>query len=295
MSVFDFLGLGFSGHVKIAGKPLPLDPSQNSALDNLIKSSSNVSSSMASAEGDIPVRDRRSLTLGITVPMCAAALRCFDLVMFSWRRDGDFRAAFSVEAIIASGEGFRSATAYFTGGSLNVPNEGLCSVTFEVTAWEWENVTGTDGPDRISQEVPVLTSDEYQPIPHWATTLNHSGQPGICQSIDFSGDQRYTFGQLLEITPRPPTPRVITGGPLTLGLTYVTIAKAGQRPAESGSVEMEIGGVTVAGNSIPAFVFSVPFMYRDPQYNFTGWGSQNELIRLSAGWSILGQTPTLSG
>ena len=295
MSVFDALGLGFSGYVEIDGKPLPLDPSQNAALDNLIKSQSNVSSVMSQAEGDIPVRDRRSLTLGITVPMCAAALRCYDRVMFEWRRNGDYKAAFSVKAIIASGEGFESSEAYFTGGSLNVPQEGLCSVTFEVTAWRWENLTGTNGPDRVDRKVPVLNNADYQPIPFWAASMTHSGQPGICQSIDFAGDQRYFFGQLLEVTARPPTPRVVTGGPLSLNLTYVTIAEAGGRPAESGSATMKIGGVVIAGNGIPEFTFSVPFMYRDPQYSFTGWGSAEELIRLSVGWALLGETPTLSG
>jgi hypothetical protein len=268
-------------------------PSSAVENENLIKSSGATTTSIPTAQGDIPTRDRISLNISVTVPMSRDALLVFDSAFFQWRRLGQNGRSHTIRFVVANGEGWTSDEAYVVGGGLSSPEGDLGTVSFEIVAYKFSRISRDVNTDPETPCDCSLGNANLAVLPNWCTTVDHSGQPGTCLSFDVTTDNSWNFQQLLEATARPPTPRVIAPGALQLGLSYTTLAERNilNNVDDSASVSLLLGGCDQGHANVPLTTFVIPLMYKDPNSSYSGVGEQNTVSRLTVGWSVLGQAP----
>ena len=291
-SLSTILGQGYSGAANLDGRWLMLTASSAQEDDNLIKSTGSISNQIPQATGEIPVRNRRSLNLSLSCNLTAESVALVRENTLDWRLAGLNGKPSSITAYLANGEGYSSDEAYVRSAALSAPEGGLCTCTFSVVAYRWSDLASLATTPRSQARFIPFGSALHQPIPHWMTSVDHPGHPGIPLSWSLSLDNGYSFYQVCEHTPYPPTPRVVVPGPLIADLNLTTLAVPGSRPAETAmNVAVRIGGGTTAGVTVPLTTFNIPLMCRDPARSAQGFGDQNTPIRWQASWKALGAVP----
>jgi len=288
----DVLGLGFAGFAKIDDVFLMLNASSAIEEDNLMKSAGAVSTVISRAAGQTPVRDRRGLSLTLSSDLTPLTADLIARTMYDWRRSNLLGNTHEVEVSIAGGEGYTTTEGYVESVSMSSPQGALCSVSFTIRSWSWTDTTGVELQREASAFLP-FNDPNFQPIPNWDTEVEFDAQPGECLEFQLDLDNNWFFGELLEGTRLPPTPRFISAGPLILNFTYTTLAKKGERPAESGSPKITLGGSPSLGANpaVPEKVIEIPLVYRDPSRQLMSFGEQNGVVRWQASWQALGVIP----
>jgi hypothetical protein len=291
-SLSTILGLGYSGAANLDGRWLMLTASSAQEDDNLIKSAGSISNRIPSAAGEVPVRNRRALNLSLTCNLTAEAVSLAHENTFDWRLAGLNGKPSSLTVYLANGEGYAADEAYVQAATLSAPEGGLGTCTFSVIAYRWNDLSAATGTPRSQARFIPFGSALYQPIPHWMTSVDHPGHPGVPLSWSLSLNNGYSFYQLCETTPYPPTPRAVVPGQVVADLNLTTLAFPGSRPGETAvNVAVRIGGGTTAGVAVPLTVFNIPLMYRDPARSAQGFGDQNAPIKWQASWKALGAVP----
>jgi hypothetical protein len=287
------LGLGYSGYATIDGVGLLLHSASPPAeSDNLIKSQGTVGDVPDLAAGELVARNRRSLEFTLTSDLCPAVLELGLQTVLAWRQANQFSNAHAVVVIPANGEGYVAPEVYIHDVSITVPRDGLATITFRCTAWHWTEILSTGVTPAIQGAFPVFAVPAYQPIPFWDVAVTHSGQVGVPQELGVDFRNGWQFRQLLEGTPGPPTPRLIYPGPLISTLRLVTLAQRNQRPAESGTATIVFGGGRPGNTTCAATTLTLPFLYRDPQRTYEGFGQPNVPVYWSVVWSTFGTVPS---
>lgn len=291
-SIQTMLGLGYAGAANIDGFWMMLKGSSVSEDDNIIKSSGAIANSVPLATGEIPVRNRRSLSISVSSDLTYSSARCAAANSFNWRNSGFFARACNVSLYLANGEGYFSNQAFVDQISISVPEGQLGSVQFTIKSYVWTDLAGSVTP-RLQAAFNPYASGLHQPIPHWAAPVNHPGQPGVPLNWTLNINNGYQFYQLVEgVFGYPPNPRVIVAGPLIVDLNLTTLAYPGQRASEvSSGVQCQMGGYTVSGVAVPGTLFTLPVVYRDPSRQAQGFGEQNVPIKWQAAWKVLGPCP----
>ncbi len=291
-SLSTILGLGFSGAANLDGRWLMLTASTAPEDDNLIKSTGSISNQIPTAAGEIPVRNRRSLNLSLSCNLTAESVALAHTTTLDWRLAGLNGKPSSLTVYLANGEGYTADEAYVQSAVLSAPEGGLCTCTFSVVAYRWNDLSALNATPRSQARFIPFDSALHQPIPHWLTTVDHPGHPGVPLAWTLSLNNGYTFNQLCEVTPYPPTPRVVVPGPLLAELNLTTLAFPAARPAETAAnVTVRVGGSVTAGVAVPLTTFTIPVMYRDPARSAQGFGDPNAPIKWQASWKALGVVP----
>lgn len=291
-SIQTMLGLGYAGSINVDGYWLMLRGSSATEDDNIIRSAGNFSNQIPFSVGEIPVRNRRALTLGISTDLTLNSLAVALVNTLSWRNAALNGKASTVYVYLANGEGYYSPEAYVDSATISVQEGQMGQASFQIKSWLWQDLYGNPTPRAQAAFIPFAAS-AHQPIPHWATTVNHPSQPGVPLAWNLALHNQYQFYQLLEITPYPPTPRVVTPGLLTGDLSLTTLADPGARPQEGAiNVSIQIGGGPISGTVVPLTTIVIPEVVRDPNRQGLGWGEQNSPIRWQASWKIIRQCPT---
>jgi len=258
--------------------------------ENLIKSTSAVSTSVSKATGEIPVMDRRSLQCQLNADLTPAVTAMLDTWMFAWRRANLYLKAHEVTVVLASGEGYTTSKAYIDAINVVSPDDGGCSVGFDITAWDWTDLTGTELA-RVNSAFNPFNDINQTIIPHWDTCAN-TGGIGNTLSFGFGVSHNYGYHQLCQAVGSAPEPALILAGPLAVTFAAVTPAKRGIRPPNRiDGAQIKLGGVVDTAR--PQRVLTIPTLYRDPGRNPTGVGEQNTLIRWNAGWAALQDVPEM--
>jgi len=294
-SIETILGSGYSGAANLDGNWLMLRSSTATEDDNLIKSTGNMANLIPHRTGEVPVRNRRSLTLNLNADLTYAAIQAAVANSFTWRTAGSNGKQSTVSVILANGEGYQSTQAYVESFTLQVPEGQLGQISFAVKCHVWSNLSGDVTP-RLGGYFNPFFDSSHQPIPHWAAPVEHGGHPGIPTSWSLSVNNAYTYYQLCEgVTDLPPNPRVVVPGPMMVDLNLTTLAYPSARPTEwTTDVSCQIGGYNISGVTVPATTITFPLLVRDPSRQVTGFGDQNMPVKWQASWKSVGICPTVT-
>jgi hypothetical protein len=287
-----FLGVGYAGYARLNGVFLGLLPSSTDEQDNLYRSTGTVSTLVAAATGQVPVRQRRQLTCRLTADLTPATLGLVHALTFDWRNFGATVGVVNFEVVFANGQGYQGPEGYVEEVTVQVPESGSCTVNFDVRAWRWTDTPGGTTPS-TQTAVNLFGDPQYQPYPHWDTKIEHSGHPGIARHFTWGLKNAWQFRFLMEGTLTPPTPRVAFVAPLGVALSLTTVALPNQPPGESGSAILTFGGHRDGASVTPQTRFLLPALYRDPGRHIEGYGDQDHLLEWSADWVALGGAPQI--
>lgn len=286
------LGLGYAGLAIFDGVPVPLLSSTPDVQENLLKSQGTISTAIPNAVGEVPIRDRSALNISLSMQLCRATAALAGQASVAWWLAGLNGRSHTLNVYGATGLGFTSPEAYVSSVGISVPDNSLGTVTFNITAYRWVRTPGGVLPRHQVGFTPYM-NPAYQPIPHWDTTCQHTGMPGITQAFNVNFNNNYAFNQLCEAYGQVPTPRMIYPSYLTVDLSLTTIATPGALyPAETGSCFIVLGGGKPGNTTSPPTSLTLPLLYRDPTHSIQGVGDQNGLIKWSAGWKGLGPSPS---
>ena len=296
----DIAGLGYSGYCKINNVFVPYNPSSVSESDNHIEAEASIGNNPSHPMGRIPVRSRKSLDVTISTDITLTTLELLNTELLTPRFNGSVYYETPLEIVSARGLGYKTTEAYLESVSLSATPESLGTMDFTFKAWVWEEmdfdplISGSVGPKVSSQVFSVLGQDHY-PIPGWQTKFESSGQSGDCLdwSVDFNNN--YTYKTFCEATTIPPNPRLVYKGRLECTFSTSTLTEKDNRPEECTDIKFTFGGScpNTSARYIPARYLDILEAYRNSR-SMSGYGSQDELVRWTADYSALGQTPVLS-
>lgn len=293
LSIQQILGLGYAGAAHIGPAWVLLMPSSAEEADNLTKSAGTTSTDIAFATGQIPVRQRRALNLTLNCLLTPSSAGLIHTTTFDWRNNQLTLSNGPVTVFLANQEGYYTPEAYVNSVSLSVQENAIATIAFNITAFLWSDYYAFTGVPRSQAAFIPYNNSDYQPIPHWLVQVSNTSQPGVVTDFNYTLNNNWQFGFLAEATPAPPTPRMITPGPLDIDLNLTTIAYGNTRPLDQAvDVQIQIGGGTVAGIGLAKLIINHPFMYRDPSRQITGFGSQNEVLKWQANWKCFRQAPS---
>jgi hypothetical protein len=290
-TLLDLLGLGYSGYAVVDGIYLPLLASSVVEQENLIKSNSPVSSFDRLSAGQIPVLDRRQLKVSLKTVLTQATVNLIARSTFEFRGDETLAYPQSMTVVIANGEGYTTVEGYCESCTINSQTNSLCMASLEYVVWVWDDLYG-NAPQRSQAAYLPFGDPYYQPLPHWAVCVSHSGQSGSCLGFDLSLKNNYHFGQLLEVNSQAPNPRVVSPGPLDVTFSYKTLAQANMRPDTTGTAQIRFGCKKSGPvDSQPKFSYNFPLFYRDPSRSLSGLGEADGVVGWEVVWSLIGDMP----
>jgi len=292
MSLLDtVLGLGYSGYAIVAGKPILLNPSNPTENDNLIKSSGSYATDAALANGQLPTRDRRSLTVNLETYVTPDSASLIRTLTYAFRTNAGILPVPEVplELVMANREGY-SGLGHVDSLTISAQENSLTTMSIAMTLWVWTDLfppVVEPGTPRVQKILPPF-SDVHKPIASH-NALVFPGMivgPSVVTGWQLVLTNNWQYVQLLEGTFVAPNPRLIYPGPLDSQVSLTWLARNDDRPLESGDFRMKIGVPT------PVIETRIPRMVRDPNRSPTGVGAQNEAVRWTASYYALGAVPT---
>lgn len=286
------LGRGIYGYASIGGQVLALLASNVDAAENLHRSPSCLSNSVASSTGEVPHRNRQQLSAGLVCELNEASINLLHQTTFDWRNNNQITSYFPSVIIPANGEGYDCPETYIESVTLNVTEGSIGTISFQLNAWRWSILPGTSTP-RSQKAATFYNNSLYQPIPQWDTQLINSGMTGTALSFTLKFNNQWQFKHLMESTTLPPTPRVVFAGKLLVDLQMEVLAGINSPPAESGEVSVYLAGGNPGMITTTQTRIKIPLMYRHPQRSYQGLGDPNGLIKWSSSWYALGAAPYL--
>lgn len=287
----EILGLGYSGYARLGTHFILLEPSTVEEQDNLTQSEMATATTVSLASGKVPYRERRHLDISIKTPLTRESWLVFREAFLDWR-NGNFLApvAHTARIVLANEEGYDCAEIYWDTASIGCQEGENISLDLSGKCFRWTDLNGTPTPQYQAAFVPFY-DPAYQPIPHWNSTVAHSGVYGTILAYDLSFNNQWRFLSLNEATPGPPTPRVVHAGALLTEMSVTELASYAQRPAEYGDVTIQFGVGFGGMVSITPFSLRLPFVYRYPSRQGVGLGEGNRPIQWQSRWYLLRSVP----
>jgi hypothetical protein len=289
MSLESIIGAGYSGYGIVSGIPLLMLSTNGPENENLLRSTGAYHSDPAKSTGQLPAKQRRSLSLNIQTLVTPRIWKLVKRLTYGWRNLNamDSLSEVPFEYVAGAGEGYRG-TCYVDNLSLNTDATSFLVMSLQLTSWVWTDLSTSTAPDKIGKRLLNPQDPLYKPISGWQTIPYNSclSAESIVQgwSLEFNNNWTYqTFsGGYLE----PPNPALITAGNLDTVLVMTWMARRQDRPGESGTVRIQIG---VAPNIIDTLY--IDQVIREPSRQLNNSGDPDTVIQWQASFFVKGKIP----
>jgi hypothetical protein len=293
-----YSGLGYSGYALVQGIPIPLLPGNATENENIIKSSGAYHYDPFWAVGEVPVKNRRSLSLTFSTFICKRTMPIVKLLSYDWRSSPDkmdnvSETQFSLYPAVGEGyDGF----GYVDEITMSGAPDALVSLNITMTTWVWKEVQAPQSW-RLPYGAGVIApfTDVYKPIAGWQTIPSFSviSDQAIPMSWTLTLRNNWQYQSFLAGYTQPPNPALITAGDLDVIFTMSWLAVRNSRPLESGNLRLQIGGTPIgmSPSIAPLDVIYIDKLIRDPQRSFAGTAEPNGPIRWEASYYVQGSLP----
>lgn len=287
------LGLGYSGYAQINGLDLLLTNVSKNRNENLAYDAGNPSNLAVFAGGRIPVLNRSSLTISMTMDCTPYALTAAFGGCLTWR-SSSLVSPMAIYLIDGVSDGTLSEQAWLQSAQITAAENQLVQVTLNFICYVWTEFGSTAELQRQQSGFDPNFYQTHQPLPFWAATCEMFEMPGVPLSFALTLDNNYEFEFLAEGTILPAPPRVVRSGNLDVSLQINTLRKQGTYPDNvANSVLVTYGGVNVGPNDFPEYRLSIPLMVRE-SWNPGGIAGPNSLLTGDATWKMFGQLPSIT-
>jgi hypothetical protein len=281
-----FSGLGYSGYAIVNNVPIPLLPGNATENENIIKSAGSYHYDPAFAIGQLPAKNRRSLPLSFSTFICPMTMPLVKALTYGWRTLSlmDMVGETQFALFPAAGEGY-SGSGYVEELTIAGSPESLVSLNISMTCWVWQEIPSPQPLQRTGAALAPM-SNVYKPIAGWQTIPNFSviSPNAIPMSWSLTLHNNWTYQAFLAGYTQPPNPGLITAGDLDATFTISWLAARNSRPADTGSLQLQIGTPQIDKIYIDNLI-------RDPQRAFTGIGAPNEPVKWDASYYAQGSIP----
>jgi hypothetical protein len=299
MSLASIIGLGYSGYGKLNNIPLLLLPSGSPEEENLIKSEGSYHYNPSLNVGQLPARQKRSLSISFNTIVSPKTLTLLKPLTYGWRNlhDMDNVPEVPFTYVVGTEEGFEG-TGYVDSVTLTAAPDSFVTMTVDLKTWLWKEL-GSDNPlTKIGTPVfgPIsgplsgpLLDPAYKPVAGWngAVITPVISTNAIVQRYSLKLNNNWNYQTLLEARSSPPNPSLITAGNLDVSLEIVWSAFKKDRPLNSGSFQICIGGATPDKALDTIYIDN---MVREPR-SFEGGGSPNQMVNWQANYFAQGAIP----
>lgn len=272
------VGMGYAGYAVIAGTPIPLFPSNPNESENQIKSSGAYSSDPSIANGNLPLRNRRSFVATLSTIVTPATVNLIPSLTYNWRTYDliDTLQEVPIKVILANGEGY-SGTGYIDNINLSADPTKLVTLDITHTLWVWKDDYSMDLNPRLQSALLPL-SDPYKPYSGWQTSIvtDAVSSRSTITSWELTLNNNWQYRAFLGGYLQPPNPSMVYAGPLEATLNLNILAAKADRPAPVVSTKIHFG------TNPSILTINIDRMIRDPGRQPIGHGDPNNPIN----WSV---------
>lgn len=293
----DLLGMGYSGYARVGDYYFRLTGGRSDENDNLIRPDSSFASDSFSANGQVPTINRKILQIDLNFEFTPSLANFVYDAFIGWRTVYNQAApAFSMEIVVARGQGYRSSEVYVESLSLSNQTDSLTTGQIKLTTFVWDYLDGDPEWKKFNFPAYDPFAINNRPLPYWSNCATVENFDAVCNSWNLDLQNNWQFRSLLEgqLNPQqPPNPRLIYPGPLDSTLNVSMLAKIGRRPPEASTATVQLRLPRPEGlQSVMKLVY--PQMIRYPNQAYSGLGQSNSPIRWETAYYSLGQVPIWS-